>query len=258
MALPPFNKSRFPTIAVINYAKTPLGFDLEKGIATAQKAYDRDFVPIWGFPSKLYICKDKKPKPGEWQIGFFDDADEADALGYHEVNKDGIPVSKVFVKTTLKAGESVLQTFDHEWKEMALDPAVNLWARDDRTGKKYALEAADACESDTGYVVDNMLLSNFITPEFLEYFRKNKSVRFDFLGNIAAPFGMTPGGYQIVEDENGKSASIFGSQEKALRFFAEDRRGHRNEVGRNQGRPFNGLIPGSPMEEAFFQRASRE
>ena len=102
-----FNQGLAPTIAYVNYAKTPLGVDLGNLVAASQKFIDTIFSPIWGAPAKL-IRAEALPA-GAWLMGFFDTADEAGALGYHDLSKDGLPVSKVFVKDTLKNGQPVKQ-----------------------------------------------------------------------------------------------------------------------------------------------------
>jgi len=76
-----------------------------------------------------------EPKLSDWQFIYFDDADATGALGYHELTKDGQPVSKVFVKTTLADNELVSVTASHELFEMTIDPIANLWS-----------EAADGTE----------------------------------------------------------------------------------------------------------------
>jgi hypothetical protein len=55
-------------------------------------------------------------------------ADTAGALGYHDLTHDGQPISKVFVKTTIKDGELVSVTACHELFEMVIDAIANLWA----------------------------------------------------------------------------------------------------------------------------------
>ena len=67
-------------------------------------------------------------KPSDWQFIYFDDADAARALGYPDLTKDGQPVSKIFVKTTLADNQLVSVTASHELFEMAIDPIANLWA----------------------------------------------------------------------------------------------------------------------------------
>ncbi len=220
-----FNQGKFPTIACINLATTPLGVDLTKLVAALNKQLERDFVPVWGYPAKLYVTK--KAKPDEWQIVFLDDADEANALGYHDLTKNGQPVSKVFVKTTIGAGEKVSVTASHELLEMLIDPAAQLWAQHD-DGKFYAYEMCDAVEEET-YAIDGIEVSDFVYPAFFESFHKPGSVRFDHLKKVNRPFQTLKNGYQIVSD--GKSiGEIHGSRTKARHFTTvENRTMHRSE-----------------------------
>src|SRR5438105_7750824 len=100
-------------IACINYAEQTIsGRMMSKLTAALQKCYDRHFLPVWGYPLKLYNTK--KPKPTDWQLVYMDDADKAGDLGYHNLTKNGQPVSKVFVKTSLEQGELVSVTACHE------------------------------------------------------------------------------------------------------------------------------------------------
>ena len=87
------------TVACMNKAKTPLGYDFDKLTATLQKCYDQYFLPIWGYQLTLYNTT--SPKPSDWQFIYFDDADTAGALGYHDLTQNDQPISKIFVKTTL-------------------------------------------------------------------------------------------------------------------------------------------------------------
>ena len=78
------------SIACINKATVDLGVPFDKLTAALQRCYDQHFLPVWGYPVKLYNTK--VPKPSDWRFVFFDDADEAGALGYHDLTKDGQPV----------------------------------------------------------------------------------------------------------------------------------------------------------------------
>src|ERR1041385_8853478 len=112
----------FPTIAVVNQATVDLGVPLAKLVPALQKFLDEHFVPIWGYPAKLVVYNDvKKIPPNQWPFLFLDDADAANALGYHDLTKNGQPVSKIFVKTTLANNESVSVTACHELAEMLID-----------------------------------------------------------------------------------------------------------------------------------------
>lgn len=219
-----FDHGQIPTIACINQASTPLGADLDKLIAALQKFADTCFAPVWGTPCKL--IKSAKFIPGAWAIVFLDSADVQGALGYHDLTPDGLPLSKVFVKTTIEGGQKVSVTACHELAEMLVDPAINLCA----TGPKgliYAYETADAVEEEE-FNLDGIAMSDFVYPSFFESFRKPGSAQFDYLKRVQRPFQILKGGYMPVF-QNGKWTQIFGSIQKTKRFANEDRRGHRSQ-----------------------------
>jgi hypothetical protein len=220
-----FNQGKFPTIAFVNLANAQLGVDLGKLVAALQKQMERDFVPIWGYPAKLYITD--KPKDDEWQVVFLDDADAANALGYHDLTKNGQPISKVFVKTTIAAGQKVSVTASHELLEMMIDPGAQMWAQS-TDGKFYAYEMCDAVE-DEEYEIDDIPVSDFVYPSFFESWHEPRSVQFDYLNRVSQPFQTLQNGYQIVSD--GKSVTeIFGSLAKERNFRTlEIRTQHRSE-----------------------------
>lgn len=217
-----FNQGTYPTIVMVNKATVSLGVDFDKLVAALQKFLDTAFVPIWGYPAKL--VKGADVQPGSWAMVFMDDADTAGALGYHDLTKDGQPLSKVFVKTTIAAGEKVSVTACHELAEMLIDPGCQLWA-DRGNGTLYAYEMCDACE-ESFFAIDGVSMSDFVYPAFFEPWRKAGSVQFDYLKKIKQPFQTLPGGYQIIM-KAGKQGQIFGSAAKARRFAKEDRRMHR-------------------------------
>lgn len=220
-----FNQGKFPTIAFMNMATEPLGVDLRKLVSALDKQMKRDFVPIWGYPATLYLTD--KPKPDEWQMVFLDDADAANALGYHDLTKDGQPVSKVFVKTTVAAGQKVSVTASHELLEMMIDPGAQMWA-ENTDGLFYAYEMCDAVEEEE-YEIDGIAVSDFLYPSFFESWHKARSVQFDHLKKVDRPFQTLHSGYQIVSD--GKSTrEIFGSRPKERDFReVEIRTMHRSE-----------------------------
>jgi hypothetical protein len=219
------------TVACINKASVSLGVPFDKLTAALQKCYDNYFLPVWGYPLKLYNTA--AAQPSDWQLVYFDDADQAGALGYHELTKDGQPVSKIFVKTTQAAGEEVSVTACHELFEMAIDPIANLWA-EATDGTEYAYEMSDAVEEDT-FPVNGIKMSNFLHPSWFEPFKHPPGTKFDHLGLLKKPFSMTKGGYVIIK-KNGKVSEVFASAAKAKRFAREDRRGHRSEYRKPPGK----------------------
>jgi len=218
------------SIACINLAKTPLGVDFDKLTAALQKCYDQHFLPVWGYPVTLYNTKN--PKPTDWLFAYLDDADTAGALGYHDLTKDGRPLSKIFVKTTVQAGDKVSVTACHELFEMVIDPIANLWA-EAADGIEYAYEMCDPVESDT-FLVDGIEMSNFVHPAWFEPFKHPAGTKYDHLGLLKKPFSMTKGGYMIVK-KNGHVSQVFGSAEKRRAFAAENRLEHRSEFRKPHG-----------------------
>jgi len=100
-----FNQGTTPTIACFNNATVALGTDFDHLIAAMQEYIDKHVAPIWGTPAKL--IKTAGFQSGAWAMAFLDDADQPGALAYHDLTPDGLPVGKVFVKTTLSNNELV-------------------------------------------------------------------------------------------------------------------------------------------------------
>src|SRR5689334_6436105 len=154
------------SIACINKATVDLGVPFDKLTAALQKCYDQHFLPVWGYPVKLYNTK--SAKRSDWQIVYVDDAKTAGLLGHHDLTKDGQPISKVFVKSTLSVGQLVSVAASHELFEMVIDPVANLWAVA-ADGTEFAYEVGDAVEEDT-FLVDGVRMSNFLHPSWFEPF----------------------------------------------------------------------------------------
>ncbi len=220
-----FNQGGVPTIACFNKAKTPLGVDFDELIAAMQVFVDKFVVPIWNTPAKL--VKSKGFVKGAWAMVFLDDADAPGALAYHDLTPDGLPESKVFVKTTLDNGDKVSVSASHELVEMLVDPAINMWSNGPDPKVMYAYESADPVEELT-FNVNNIPMTDFVYPAYFEVFHKPGSVKFDYLRKVRKPFQILSGGYQIIF-KNGKESQVLGSVSKSKRFAREDRRGHRSD-----------------------------
>jgi hypothetical protein len=218
------------SIACINKSSVDLGVPFEKLTPALQKCFDQYFLPIWGYPVTLYNTD--VAKPSDWSLVYFDDADQAGVLGYHDLTKKGQPVSKIFVKTTIADHELVSVTACHELFEMVIDPIANLWA-EAADGTEYAYEMCDAVEEDT-FLVDGIEMSNFLHPAWFEPFKHPTGTKFDHLGLLKKPFTMTKGGY-VITKKNGKVKEVFGSRAKEKRFAHENRRGHRSEYRKPRG-----------------------
>lgn len=249
LSLAAFDQGQKPMIACFNRATTPLGVDMDALIEAMQAYVDKHVAPVWGTPATL--VKSKGFLPGHWALVFLDDADEANALGLHELTPDGFPLGKVFVRPILKTGEAVSVTASHELVEMLVDPAINMMTTGPEPGANvmYAYESADPVEALT-FPVNGLPMSDFVYPSYFEAFRKPGSTRFDHLRKVQQPFEILEGGYQIVF-ENGRWDQRFASEAKRSYFRLEDRRRHRSEerltppVNRQASRPDNGTAGGA-------------
>ncbi|WP_372522496.1 hypothetical protein [Sulfuricaulis sp.] len=220
-----FNQGAVPTIACFNKATTALGVDFDALIAALQVYVDKFVAPVWGTPAKL--IKSKGFVKGAWAMVFLDNADQPGALAYHDLTPDGLPQSKVFVKTTLENHDLVSVSASHELVEMLVDPAINLMTTGPDPKVIYAYESADPVEA-LSFRVKGISMSDFVYPSYFEAFHKPGSVPFDHLKKVTKPFQVLAGGYQIIF-KNGKWSQVFGSVSKKKRFAHEDRRGHRSE-----------------------------
>jgi hypothetical protein len=224
-----FDRGQKPAITVVNEAKTPWGVAQNALVAALQKYVDERFAPVWGVPATL--ASGSAIKKGTWGLVFLDDADQADALGYHDLTPQGLPLGKVFVRTTISSKNLVSVTASHELVEMLADPAIDL-AAEAADGTFYAYEVADPVEDET-FQVAGIPLSNFAYPSWFEGFRKPRSDKFDEVGTCKKPFEIRPGGYMSIF-KNGEWTEIFGGKRAEARHAREDRRGRRPT---RRGRP---------------------
>ena len=242
-----FNQGDVPKIAVFNKAATPLGVNLDSLIAAMQEYIDRFIVPVWATPAKL--VKTTGFKPNHWAIVFLDDADVPGALAYHDLTPDGLPLSKVFVKTTIANGDLVSVSTSHELVEMLVDPAINLMSTGPDPKAVYAYESADPVEAFT-FNVKGIPMSDFVYPSYFEVFRKPNSTRFDHMKKVTQPFEILDGGYQIIF-KDGQWTQMFSSTTTAKRFALEDHRGCRLEArGRKLRRASQRKVDGSKRRRA--------
>jgi hypothetical protein len=245
-----FGGGEEPTIACINQATVGLGVDFAKLVNVLQEYVDRLLAPVWAAPARLVRATGFLK--GAWAMAFLDDADAQDALGYHDLTPEGLPLAKVFVKTTLDDGQMVSVTASHELAEMLVDPAVNLLSTGPNSKLVYAYESADPVE-EVSFRLRGVPLSDFVYPSYFEDFHKPGSIRFDYSRKVRRPFQILPGGYQLVF-RNGKWSQIYGSKAKRMRFEREDRRGHRSlrriRPSAKKSRPRWGKVVGrSPRTE---------
>lgn len=195
-------------ITITNQSTVVNAADFANTVSALGIQVQRDFKPVWGVDATLLTAS---LPPGAWELIFFDNADQAGALGYHDLTSTGLPLGKVFAKTALDSGSSVSVTASHELMEMLVDPDINLTAEVDDTegvpAKFYAYEVCDAPEDDSyGYQINGVLVSDFVYPAYFESWRPASSTQFDFQNHITQPFQILTNGYLSVLDLGNLSA----------------------------------------------------
>lgn len=185
------------TLAILNRSTVLTDQDVKSAVPSFQQQVSHDFAPLWGRDAQLeFVPKGHTPPPGSWWVVILDDSDQAGALGYHDLTKEGLPLSKVFAATDRQYHLNWTVTASHEILEMLGDPLINLTAlqqSSDHNGRLYAYEACDAVEADElGYEVNGVVVSDFVTPD---WFIPLKNQQYDFKKHLKAPFQLASGGY---------------------------------------------------------------
>ena len=96
-----------PHVAVMNKSTAIADEDIQKMIPAFSHQWNKDLAPVWGIDAAAFgfVPAKHSPATGAWWVVFLDDSDSADALAYHDLTDEGLPISKVFVKT-LRADRS--------------------------------------------------------------------------------------------------------------------------------------------------------
>ena len=195
----------------ISNSSTVLTDEQVKAVIPAlQTQVTRDFGPVWGIEADLdFVPKGQSAPPNHWWLVVLDDSDQAGALGYHDMTPQGLPLGKIFAGTDIEFKSQWTVTASHELLEMLGDPSINLnalWmtpfeATQNVVGRLYAYEVCDACEADAdGYLIDGVLVSDFVYPTWFESFWQQGATQFDYQRKITSPFQLLPGGYINVYD----------------------------------------------------------
>src|SRR5215467_1052144 len=155
-------------IAVINESTAISDADVKAMIPAFSSQWNEDLDPVWGVGTAkfTFVPQGTAPAPGTWWVVFLYDSDQADALAYHDLTNEGLPISKVFVKTILSDKASVSVGASHEICEMAVDPWLNS-AYQDAQGTFWAGEVCDPVEDDQyAYEISGILVTDFVTPNW--------------------------------------------------------------------------------------------
>lgn len=189
-------------VAVLNRSTVLPDADASRIVKALQMQASRDFAPVWGIDARLSFLPTAKTTgwEGKWNLVILDDSDTANALGYHDLTPEGLPVGKVFAKTVQFYRGLVSVTASHELLEMLLDPFISLAAEDPARNVFVAYEACDAVEADRlSYAVEGQQMSDFVMPAFFDPTSRGRTeARYSFCGSVYAPFELAAGGYELM------------------------------------------------------------
>jgi hypothetical protein len=199
------------SLRIVNESRRQSAADFERidAIEAAVAVQLRDLAAAWG--QYVWQVVDDANESG-FKVALLDDADAADALGYHDLGPDGMPYARVFLDpifdnggTWLRGANSVAVVASHEACEMAGDPLANHWIEKPR-GSLVAQELCDPVESDAYSVAvaggRRVSVSNFVHPDWFNPFAA-PGARLDHLGVVDEPFAIAPGGYVIYRTPSG-------------------------------------------------------
>jgi hypothetical protein len=193
------------TVCVLNASSVLSDDDVQAAVPALQTQVQRDFAPVWGVDADVtFVASGTEPPAGSWWLVILDNSDQAGALGYHDLTKEGLPLGKVFAATDIAYQHKWTHTLSHELLEMLADADINLTVfvqSDPSHGVLYSREVCDACQAEQyAYEIDGVVVSNFVYPAWFESFWPEDGTQFDFKKEIHRPFQLLPGGYISIFD----------------------------------------------------------
>ena len=190
------------SITVMNESHAISDNEIKSYLPAFDEQWNKDLRSIWSVDPAAFtfLSAGTAPTPGAWWVVFLDDSDQADALAYHDLTNEGLPISKVFVKTLQSDNASVSVGATHEICEMAVDPWLNS-AYQDPDGIFWAGEVCDPVEDDKySYKIGQIAVTDFVTPNWFAH--KFSAQQMDFQSHARTAFEVLSGGYAQKFDPN--------------------------------------------------------
>ena len=223
-------------IAVINESTAAADTSVQQMIPAFSTQWNTDLNSVWGVGAAQFAFTPNSTAPvtGAWWVVFLDDSDQAGALAYHDLTNEGLPISKVFVKTIQADKASLSVGASHEICEMAVDPWLNS-AYQDMQGIFWAGEVCDPVEDDQyGYTIGTTLVTDFVTPDWFGH--KNASGPVDKQAHAQSAFQVLTGGYAQKWDPQQGWQQVTGALALRSQRVANAPKGSRRERRARQWR----------------------
>jgi len=189
------------SVAILNTSSLP-DADVRQATEALQEQVTRDFAPIWGTSATLkFVPKGSAPPKDAWRLEIVDVSDQSEMMTYHTVTTEGLPYAQISVSAARTSNLSWTALVSHELLSLLVNPRANLTVFVPKgprnAGTIYSYEVAAPCEGFT-YEVGGTPVSDFVTPAWFEDEISIDGARFDYLGKIAKPFQVLPGGHASV------------------------------------------------------------
>jgi hypothetical protein len=204
-------------LALVSTIRQPSLGELTRVAAALQKQIARDVSPMWGLQASIAAFASIRDIPiGYWPVLIMDDIHEPGAAGVH-LDKDGRPFAIV------QYGPTWSLTASHECLEMLIDPSgskqVSGPSPVPTQGEvNYLVEAcAPSADAQFGYMVDGVIVSDFVTPQYFEH--SGSGGRYSFTGAIKRPLEVLKNGYLSWCDPTSRSwyqQHLFATQQKVV------------------------------------------
>lgn len=199
-------------VAILNHSNVVTPTALEQAVAALNVQLVRDFAPAWGIYAQVYV--QNSPRIGQPVLYVLDNATIAGALGYHDEMLSS-PEGFVFAGTAKQYGVPWESVMSHECLEMLADPWTNTLVDTIYQGQETLVfaEVADPVEGD-GYLIDGMVMSNFVLPTWFLPWPVSGTPHVDFLRRLTAPLTVDAGGYFSYTQQIGQWQQVFGDKYK--------------------------------------------
>ncbi len=188
------------TIQVVNQSTVVPEVEFQECLEACHFQLLQHFTPAWGGLAAYLDGFSADPAtpiaPADETIYILDNANIADALGYHTLTQSDVPVGFAFAETSAQYNSPWQVTFSHELLEQIADPFVATTVLAPFFGRPAALayEVCDPCEADS-YLIDGVPVSNFVLPSWFQPAAGVARGQFDHMGRISSPLAMSRNGY---------------------------------------------------------------
>ncbi|GHO42744.1 hypothetical protein [Ktedonospora formicarum] len=180
-------------IALISETDAISTAELTRVAAALQKQVTRDFTPLWNIEGTVDAFSRLEDVPLGYNPVIVRANVPDHALGFH-LDEQGQPYAIVQYSHSWSLSAS------HEVLELLADAYGNCLVagpslKKDHGRVQYLLGICDPCQgADFAYTVNDILVSDFVTPSYYEPVRANGE-RYSYTGAVQEPRQVLPGGY---------------------------------------------------------------